>query len=123
MTNDDSIRLNGLSVTSRVGVPDQERSLPQHLRLNITLWPANPLSGLQDQVRNTVDYYEVSRLVRKKAAEGERRLIETLAEDLVDLCLAVFPLRQVRIEVLKFILPDTDSVSVTLTKQKPGPAV
>jgi dihydroneopterin aldolase len=58
------------------------------------------------------------------AARGEYRLIESLADSLCSDLLSTFPLKTVRITLRKFVLPDTDAVSVTLTRHGAGsPAV
>jgi dihydroneopterin aldolase len=117
MTSDDHISIHGLSVTARVGVPEEERSAAQRLKLNLILWPARGLAGLRDSVENTVDYDEAARLVRKVAADGERKLIETLADDVARALLGRFSLRRVSVEVVKFILPDTDWVAVRIQRE------
>ncbi len=116
MTTADHLHIHGLSLATHIGVPAEERRVPQRLQLNLTLWPVEPLVGLDDDVARTVDYAAVAMAVRELAGGKPRHLIETLAEDVADALLETFPLRQVRVEVLKFILPDTDHVSVTLTK-------
>lgn len=119
MTNDDHLQLHGLSVVTHIGVPAEERRVPQRLKLNLTLWPQRPLTGLEDDFSSTVDYAAVAVAVRDLAAARPRQLIETLAEETADLLLLHFPLRQVRVVVEKFILPDTDHVHVSLTKALP----
>ncbi len=115
----DTIRLTGLSVASHIGVPTEERALPQHLRINLTIKPKNPLTGLQDDVQQTIDYASVAETVRKLAMAKPRKLIETLAEDIIDTLLHAYPIMKIQVEVVKFILPDTTSVSVTLGKYNP----
>lgn len=43
-----------------------------------------------------------------------RKLVETLAEDMGKVCLKEFGARHVIVTLRKFILPRTDSVSVTV---------
>lgn len=116
---DDFLQIQGLSVCTRIGVAAEERAVPQRVKFNVTLWPEQPLQGLGDDFERTVDYASAAQLLRELAAFGERQLIETLAEEAAGALLGRFPLRRVRVEVLKFILPDTDAVSVRITKEKP----
>lgn len=118
MPANDHLHLQGLTVVSHIGVPDAERQLPQHLKLNVTLWPTHSLTGLQDDFHRTLDYAAVTTHLRTLAAAKPRLLIETLAEELLDSLLAHFPLRQVQLQVDKFILPETDYVRVSLTKSR-----
>ena len=119
MNSSDHIHIQGLTVVAHIGVPDAERQFPQHLKLNVTLWPSKPLTGLNDEIHGTIDYAAVADLLRLLSADKPRKLIETLAEDLVDSLLVHFPLQQVQLQIEKFILPATDFVRVSLTKSRP----
>ena len=120
MPTSDHLHLQGLSITTNIGVPDEERAVPQRLKLNVTLWPSGPLAGLGDDFARTIDYAAVAVQLRQCATERTRLLIETLADDLIASLFANFPLAEVRMEIQKFILPDTEFVSVCLTKSRPS---
>ena len=113
----DRIDLHGLGLVASIGVPEAERAVPQRLEADIALWPKGPLSGLKEEISRTINYYDVAVACRDEALRRERLLIETLAEDLCRLLLSRWPLAMVRVRIHKFILPDTRSVSVTLTRQ------
>ena len=116
----DEIRIEGLRVRSRIGVPDEERASEQELSLHVAMRPVRGLSGLGDAVENTVDYDEVCRRVRELCADGERRLLETLAEEIAGFLLGEYPLAAVDLEVRKFIIPECDYVSVAITRERKG---
>ncbi|HWB01744.1 MAG TPA: dihydroneopterin aldolase [Verrucomicrobiales bacterium] len=119
----DHITLHDLGLVARAGVPDMERAIPQRLSADIRLWPRQPLSDLDDDLSRTVDYGAAARLCRATASRGEYRLIETLADSLCSDLLQSFPLKTVRVTLKKSILPDTDAVSVTLTRHGSGSPV
>jgi dihydroneopterin aldolase len=124
LPEEDHISLYGLGLVARAGVPDVERATPQRLAADLKLWPHQPLSDLGDDLARTVDYGAAARLCRATAARGEYRLIETLADTLCEDLIRAFPLKRVRITLRKFVVPDTDAVSVTLTRHGAGsPAV
>lgn len=110
------IRIEELEVFGRVGVTESERAKPQRLILTITLWPISNLDHVGDDIANTVDYSAVCALARDHVEECPAKLIETLAENLIQEILTRFRARQVRVEVRKFIVPNTRYVSVTLTR-------
>jgi len=112
----DTIRIHRLRAVTHVGVPDAERANAQEVEICLRLVPKIPLVGLDDQLGKTIDYYVVSQSVLKLAVTGERKLIETLADDLARMLLDEFPLAEVGVEVRKFILPETDYVSVELNR-------
>jgi 7,8-dihydroneopterin aldolase/epimerase/oxygenase len=116
--SDDHIKIDGLSVSTFVGVPDAERASAQTLILHLTLWPQRGLGQLGDDFAHTVDYAAADALCRAIVTDRPRHLIETVAEDVGLALLRHYPLAQVRVIVEKFILPDTRSVSVSLTRTR-----
>ncbi|MDE0860814.1 MAG: dihydroneopterin aldolase [Akkermansiaceae bacterium] len=110
----DQIIIKGLQLDCHIGVPAEERAEPQSLRVHLTLQvPPFPKS---DEIEGTVDYKEVADQVRALAASGERKLIETLAQDIASHILSSFPVDRVRVELDKRILPETDWVGVIIER-------
>jgi dihydroneopterin aldolase len=115
----DRIHIKSLVLSTVVGVPDEERALPQSVSVNATLLLGEKsLEGIDDDLARTVDYYEVSQAMRKVASTGERKLIETLAEDLATAILQFDGVRSVLLEVEKFILPNCGAVSVEIKRSR-----
>ena len=112
----DLIHIEELELLARLGVPDDERATPQRLALNLTIEPARDFRALDDRIENTVDYFEVAQAVQKIAASRPRRLLETLAEEIAQAVLERFAVREVAVELRKFILPDTAFVAVRLRR-------
>ena len=115
----DHIHINRLKVSARVGVPDEERAQPQELELSLRFEIAGGFRGLDDDVTRTLDYDLAARRLREWCGAGEHRLIETLAEELAAKLFEEFDcLERVRIEVRKFVLPDCESVGVTVRRRR-----
>lgn len=114
------IVIKSLAVQARVGVPDEERRLPQRLLLDITLTPRAAFEELQDDIAQTADYDAAARRIAAFAAERPRRLIETLAAEIATLLLAEFSVTAVEVEIRKFILPDTEYVAVRCRRENPS---
>ena len=112
----DRIHIEQLEIHTRVGVADSERAQPQRLILNVTFWPNR--AGPRDHIADTVSYSEVAAALKQFVTQRDYRLIETLGEEAAAQLLARFPLRKVAIEVRKFVLPDTEYVSVTAVREK-----
>ena len=110
----DSININGLELDTFIGVPEEERASMQTLKADITFYPDEALSGLNDDFSRTVCYDSIARALRAEAMARPRKLVETLAEDMGKVCLKEFGARHVIVTLRKFILPRTDSVSVTV---------
>jgi len=112
----DQIIIRGLQLRCQVGVPAEERAEPQNLLAHLTLDVAN--FPTDDEIGQTVDYKAVSDQVRELVGRGERQLIETLAQEIARYVLAEFPVNAIRVELEKFILPETDWVGVVIERKR-----
>jgi FolB domain-containing protein len=119
MPSERVISIRSLEVMARVGVPEEERSNPQRLLVDLRFAASEQPPDLGDDIARTVDYFAVSRRVIALSRERPRRLIETLADELADHLLREFPLLWVEVTVRKFILPDTEHVSVSVRRDTP----
>ena len=116
----DTIHIEGLELSVRVGVPEEERAAPQRLTLSLTLQPRHGFAGLGDDLARTVDYAAVCEELRKFVAAREDELIETLANEMAGHLLKRFAIARVDLELRKFILPQTDYVAVRLSRKSPS---
>jgi FolB domain-containing protein len=114
----DVIRIEQIEVLARIGVPDDERSQPQRLTISIAFWPNKSGAELNDDIARAVNYAAVCAEVRKFVGERRDKLIETLADKLAFHLLEVFEIRRITIELRKYILPDVEFVSVTVTRER-----
>ena len=113
----DSIRINGLEMQVRIGVPDEERAEPQKLVIDVVM--ESDFRGMADDIARTTDYAAVAAWLKEECARREWRLLETLAEDLAAGLLSRFPrVRAVTLQIHKFVLPKTRDVSVTLRREQ-----
>lgn len=117
----DRILIDGLELSSQIGVPDEERAAPQRLTVNLVLEPIRDFVALEERIENTVDYFAVAEFVKVLGAARPRKLIETLAEDIASELLARFPLEAVEVELRKYILRDTQHVAVAIRRERPKP--
>ena len=113
----DTITIQRLLASTTIGVPDEEREDPQDVEISLEMTPPEPLRFLDDDISKTIDYYAVSRRVLEIAATGERKLIETLADDVAEAVLDEFHIAKVIVEVRKFILSDTEYVAVRIERE------
>jgi 7,8-dihydroneopterin aldolase/epimerase/oxygenase len=112
----DTIHVEQLEMFAHVGVPDSERASPQRITVTITVWPTATLHELGDDISNTINYSAIARVVREVVDERRDKLIETLAQNIAAQLLLNLPIRRVRIELRKFVLPDASYASVTVTR-------
>ena len=112
----DRIHIEQLEISSRVGVPEEERAVPQRLTVSISLWPSNEARDLADKIEKTVNYSAVAEETKHFVRNQSFNLIETLADRLAMHLLKTFPTQKVTVELRKFPLKDAKYVSVTVTR-------
>ncbi len=112
------VKIRELEVATFIGVPEEERLHKQTLKVSLDLLPVQKFSSLQDEIAGGVDYYQVAQQVKELALDHPRKLIETLAQDIATMVLEKFLISHVRVEIFKFIMPDTKSVGVELSMSK-----
>jgi dihydroneopterin aldolase len=117
----DLIRVNELQVMAHIGVPDEERRVPQRLLISMELSLDSFAHAVKtDNVGWTVHYGDVVERVKQVVAKRDRKLLETLAEDIAFEVLKGFQIRKITLEIQKFILPDAQSVSVKIERMQTG---
>ncbi|MEY2528338.1 MAG: 7,8-dihydroneopterin aldolase/epimerase/oxygenase [Verrucomicrobiota bacterium] len=118
MDESNCVRIQKLEVQAQIGVPAEERISPQRLTFNLTLWPLRAFEALQDDIERAVNYATVCEEAKKFVGERRDRLIETLADALARHLLEKFEVRKITIELRKYVLPETEFVSVTVTRDR-----
>lgn len=107
------IKIIDLEVSYHVGVPEEERGVPQRLLLSVEMELDFAAAAQEDDIERTVDYFAVSQDLLNFGANRSWKLIETLAVDIAWHVLRKFRPDSVTVEVKKFIIPQARWVSVT----------
>jgi dihydroneopterin aldolase len=118
--------LRDMVLMTSIGVHPAELLAPQRIRVNVDLGVeddgARPLSRVavgRDELARVVDYEQIAASVRRIAASGHVRLVETLAERIAESCL-LDPrvcLARVRVEKLD-VFPDSASAGVEIERRQ-----
>src|SRR5437868_1983350 len=112
----DVIHIHDLEVFYRVGVPDDERAKPQRLLLDIQLHLDFRPAAATDDLTKTINYFAVTQRLLKFGEGREWKLIEKLAEDIASTILSEFRPKWIRVVVKKFIIPQTNYISVNIER-------
>jgi dihydroneopterin aldolase len=108
-----TLSLVDLELLCHIGVPKEERAQPQKLLCTVTVPVPNLKKAAQtDNIQHTLNYFNLSQLLRQTAQSKERKLIETLASDLAAATFQQFPSPWIEIEIKKFIIPETRHISL-----------
>jgi dihydroneopterin aldolase len=114
----DIIHICDLEVFYRVGVPAEERARPQRLLIDVQMHSDFTAAAATDDLIRTIDYFAVTQRLKNFGEGREWKLIEKLAADIARTILEEFGPTRVRVEVKKFIIPETKYVSVAVERER-----
>jgi len=80
----DLINLDNIEGFSRLGVFKEEKEKGQIIKVNLSMSLDLRKSAASDELADTIDYGEVSKLVRETAAKKEYSLVEHLAQEIIN---------------------------------------
>jgi dihydroneopterin aldolase len=115
------IRLDGIRFRARHGVSRAERDLPQDFVVDLDVLLPVGLLPRSDSRARVFDYDQLASLVVDEGTRVSYKLLETLAERVIERVLADTPATAVTVHVKKFGPPTSvsvDAVSVELTAQR-----
>jgi dihydroneopterin aldolase len=101
----DSIFLNGMVFYGYHGATSQEKELGQSFIVDVELDTDLTKPGESDDLKDTVDYSKVYRVVKEILEGPGRNLLENVAEGLARKLLGTFPLDGVTVRVTKPHVP------------------
>jgi dihydroneopterin aldolase len=112
------IRLDGIRFRAKHGVSRAERDLPQDFVVDLEVELPVALLARSDSRARVFDYDQLATLVVDEGTRVSYKLLETIADRLIERILADTPATKVRVQVRKFGPPTSasvDAVSVELT--------
>jgi dihydroneopterin aldolase len=118
LDRDSRIHIRQLELMAQIGVSDEERAAPQRISFNLTLWPVRPFAELNDEIERAVNYAAVCAEVKELVETRRNKLVETMADAVALHLLERFKIRRVTVELRKYILPEVEFVSVTVTRER-----
>ncbi|MFO0698141.1 MAG: dihydroneopterin aldolase [Nitrospira sp.] len=117
----DQIRIERLEFRGRCGVTNEERTRPQPLAVDLELDCRIERAGLSDDLRHTVDYATVVRRVMEIGTGRDAQLLEAIAEELLTVIFAEFPVDRIKLWLRKLHPPIpsiTSSVGIILERTR-----
>ncbi len=118
----DCIEINEIKIPVYLGVPDEEREKPQIIHLSARLFlhcSTIAQAALNDDLQATVDYADVCDSLIEVARDRPRKLLETIAEELIAVVFQKYPLIQaLELRLTKFILPHTRDVTLQIYRYR-----
>jgi len=97
----DIIFIEGLEIETIIGVYEHERDIKQKVVLDIEMTIPESDASSSDDLRHTVDYDAVSKLVTSYVIDTQYQLIESLAEQVASLVLGAFATDSLKLKLSK----------------------
>lgn len=118
----DRIVIKDLLVPGIVGINPEERDAEQDILVNVTLWVDTRPAAASDRIADAVNYRSVNKAMIAHLQGGRPYLVERLAQELADVCLAADErIAQVEVSVEKpGALRHARSVGVVIRRARPG---
>ena len=113
-----SILIEDLEVWYHIGVPDSERESMQLLLLSLEMRTDFEAAAADDDVTQTINYFEVCQRLLKLGEGKSWKLLETLSEEIAELVLEEFGAKSVVVQIKKFIIPQTKFVGVRIERSR-----
>ncbi|NQV55160.1 MAG: dihydroneopterin aldolase, partial [Rhodospirillales bacterium] len=112
--------IRDMVLTSLIGVHKHERKQPQRVRINLDLAVSEGQRLRSDELEDVLCYEDVADGIRGLIAKGHVNLVETLAENIADLCLADARVQTARVRVEKLdVFEDAASAGVEIERHRP----
>jgi dihydroneopterin aldolase len=122
MTNmTDKIVIERLEFQGRCGIAPEERRRPQLMAIDVELDCETASAAASDHLIDTIDYAQVATRIVELAGEEVCALLETLAEKVMTMLFAEFPISRARLWLRKLAPPMTEkagSVGVKLDRPR-----
>jgi len=97
----DKVFIEDLMVRGIIGVSEKERSQPQDIVVNATLYTDISKGSSSDDIEDCVNYRTISKAIISHIQNVSRYTVEALATDIADICLKTQNVQKVKIRVEK----------------------
>lgn len=116
----DRIHIRDLSIMGIIGINPAERSDPQRILVNATLWADTNPAAASDRIEDAVNYKTITKAMIRHIHDGAPLLVERLVAELVEVCFATEPrITEVELTVEKpGALRHARSVGITIRRAR-----
>ena len=113
--------IRDLTLPALIGIYIHEKENPQPIRINLDLAVKANMTANKDRLADVVSYEEIADGVRKLIASGHVNLVETLAQQIADMCFSHQRVQTVRVRVEKLaVFEDAASAGVEIERNRSG---
>lgn len=102
---EDSVFVRGLEFEANHGYYEEERRTKRRFRVHVELIRSLQEASESDKLADTIDYFEVCRIVLATGTETTFKLLETLAGSIASQLRTRYPQSRVSVEIEKLAPP------------------
>jgi len=115
----DRLIIENATYPCTLGVTDEERSLRQIVKIDISMVYDSRKAGSTDSIADTIDYSLINKQIRELLNSKSYCLIEKMAEDVAKEILNTQKVRKIKVLVRKpFALKNAASTAIEIEREK-----
>lgn len=119
---EDHVFIQGLELLCSIGIHDHEKQTPQRIVVTVDMSVRKISTVLNDNHENVVCYETVVNQIRTLVSHGHVNLVETMADNIADICLQNKRVTKVTVRVEKpDIISDVASVGIEISRYRSSP--
>jgi len=109
--------IRDMIIDCSIGIYTHEKEHEQRARINLDLAVSEGDQVINDDIRNVISYEDMAKGIEAIIAEGHINLVETLAENIANMCLQDQRVISARVRVEKLdIIASAESVGVEIER-------
>ncbi len=97
----DTLYINDLIIPCIIGIFENERKEKQQIIINVALSVDTQKAGKSDDIKDTVNYHDLSIKIVNMVEKSKFYLLEKLAQEIANICLKNKLIKQVTVRVEK----------------------
>ena len=101
------LKIENIKLWSRVGVLEEERELGQLFSLDVYLWTDFKICTEHDDIKKTVDYSKLVKILKKQSKNISCFTIEKYSNEIINLLNDEFDIERIKINLTKCSPPIT----------------
>ena len=119
INNTYKILINELTLDAFIGIHDFEKKKKQKISVSLSLDVNDNISSIEHKIENFVSYEHIVADIKSILKRGHIDLLETLGEEIVDLCFKDERVLTVKIKLEKLeVFKETSSVGIEIFRKK-----
>jgi dihydroneopterin aldolase len=109
--------IRDMVINCSIGIYTHEKEHEQRVRINLDLAVGEGDSAINDDIRNVISYEDLAKGIEAIIGVGHINLVETLAENIAEMCLEDKRVFSARVSVEKLdIIASAESVGVEIER-------